>query len=189
MVDAINLAAQDPGLPKAIPSEPEELYRLGRLAMRIYGLLCRDLEEVVNRWVAAASGVIKRKDRKETARQLVEELPVLLLIHVLDRINEQPFFAKSGVAELLRGLLVPCFSLEYRHLYDQSTDPVKQVLSRLDWYLDGDKTDMVGAFEHFSVTLVNDGLKDAAPLHQHLGEVILPEMDNRLDLAFRYEFL
>jgi hypothetical protein len=44
------------------------------------------------------------------------------------------------------------------------------------------------AFTHFLSTVWGDRLPESGPLLKHMQEIFLPEMDRRLELAFRYEF-
>ena len=181
-------AVSIPPLEGAVPSRPEDLYRLHRLCLRIYGLLSRDVPAQAAALAQAAGPSVKKKQRAALERTLQEELPVLIALHVLERLAADPRLSGPGLDELLRGLLLPCFSLSYQHLYEEPADPLAHVLARVDWYLDGDKGEPAAALIYFLTTVLNNKISGLDPLFSHLKEVFLPEMDSRLELAFRYEF-
>lgn len=176
-----------PSLDGAMPPRPQDLYRLHRLCLRIFGLMARDIPAQAFT-LAQAAGPLRKKDRQSLANTLADELPVLLALHALERLENHPRLASHGLSELLRGLLLPCFSLSYSQLYEEPADPLKQILARLDWYLDGDKGNPQEALAYFASTLLGDHLMDTAPLQRKMEEYLWPEMDRRLELAFRYEF-
>ncbi len=176
-----------PSLEGALPPRPEDLYRLHRLCLRIYGLLARDVAEQAAQ-LAQAAGSLRRKDRQSLAQTLADELPVLLALRALGSLENHPDLARMGLSEFLRGLLLPCFSLSYSHLYQEPADPLRHVLARLDWYLDGDKGNPQEALARFASTMLGDHLSDTGPLLRAMEGSLWPEMDRRLDLAFRYEF-
>ncbi len=177
-----------PSLEGALPGRPGDLFRLHRLCLHIHGLMCRDVAAQAQALAAAAGKSLRKRQRQELARTLEDELPVLIALHALERLDADPRLAGAGLGELIRGLLLPLFALSYQHLYDQPADPLKHVLARVDWYLDGDKGDPVDAFAHFLATVWGDKLSESGPLLGHLQDQLLPEMDRRLELAFRYEF-
>lgn len=177
-----------PSLEMALPAEPGNLFRLHRLCVHIYGLMCRDVPAQAQAMAAATGKALRKKQRLELAATLQEELPVLIALHALDRLAAESRLKGQGLDELIRGLLMPLFAMSYQHLYDEPADPLKHVLSRMDWYLDGDKGGPLDAFTHFLSTVWGDRLPESGPLMKHLQEVFLPEMDRRLELAFRYEF-
>jgi len=185
-----NLPSREVILPEmdgAQPARPEKLFQLQRLCMHIYGLTCRDVEGQA-RALAAAAGDLRKKHRLELAATLVEELPVLVALHVMRRLEADSRLKPGGLAELLRGLMLPLFALSYRSLYDNPADPLEHVLNRLDWYLDGDKGQPIDAFQHFLATAWGERINDSQGLINHLEYKLLPELDRRLELAFRYEF-
>jgi hypothetical protein len=171
----------------AIPARPLDLFRLHRLCLRIYGLMTRDLPAQALS-LAQAAGPLSKKDRQSLAETLTDELPVILALHALERLEANQRLASLGLSEFLRGLLLPCFSLSYSQLYGEASDPLKMALARLDWYLDGDKGNPQEALAYFAATMLGDHLSDTGPLLKHIEEQLLPEMDKRLELAFRYEF-
>ncbi len=183
-----------PPLSGALPPNPQNLLRLHRLCLRIYGLLARDVAAQAQTLAEAGGHGLRKKARQALAQTLAEELPVLMALYALDKLAVDPRLhgqedqRGEELADLLRGLLLPCFSLSYQHLYDQPSDPLKHVLARLDWYLDGDKGEPLGAFAHLASTVLGKQLPDPHPLLKHLHDHLLPEMDRRLELAFRYEF-
>mgnify|MGYP000055993918 CR=1 FL=1 len=177
-----------PSLEMALPAEPGNLFRLHRLCVHIYGLMCRDVPAQAQAMAAATGKALRKKQRQELAVTLQEELPVLIALHALDRLASENRIKGQGLDELIRGLLLPLFAMSYQQLYDQPADPLKHVLARLDWYLDGDKGGPLDAFTHFLSTVWGDRLPESGPLLKHLHDVFLPEMDRRLELAFRYEF-
>ncbi len=178
-----------PGLDGAMPPRPEALYRLHRLCLRIYGLLSRDIDDQALALSEAPGLALKRKNRQALVQTLTDELPVLLALYALERLAKDQRLGGENLNDLLRGLLLPCFSLSYQRMYDEPSDPLKHVLARIDWYLDGEKGEPLDAFAHFISTILGEQLKDPAPLLKHLEASFLPEMDRRLDLAFRYEFV
>jgi hypothetical protein len=177
-----------PDLEGALPPKPQDLFRLHRLCLRIHGIMTRDIPVQATKLAEAVGKGLRKKARQDLTQTLAEDLPVILALHALDRLAADPRFHNNNLVDLLRGLLLPCFSLSYQHLYEEMQDPLKHVLARLDWYLDGDKGEPLGAFTHLAATLLGDQPHDPAPLLKHLTENLLPEMDRRLELAFRYEF-
>lgn len=177
-----------PTLEGALPDDPGNLFRLHRLCLHIYGLMCRDISTQAQALAQAAGKSLRKKHRQELADTLKDELPVLIALHALDRLASEPRLTGAGLDELIRGLLLPLFAMSYQNLYDQPADPLKHVLARIDWYLDGDKGGPLDAFTHFLATIWGDRLPESGPLLKHLEEKFLPEMDRRLELAFRYEF-
>ena len=172
----------------AVPTHPEDLYRLNRLCLRIYGLLSRDMPEQAKKMTDEAAGGIKKKQREILVNTLEEELPVLIALYSLDLLAADNRLSGQGIDELLRGLLLPCFSLSYHHLYDSTADPLKHVLARVDWYIDGDKGDPLDAFVNYISTVLGETIPDVEQMSNRLKEVLLPEIEARLELAFRYEF-
>ncbi len=177
-----------PSLEMALPADPGNLFRLHRLCIHIYGLMCRDVPAQAQAMAAVTGKALRKKQRQELAVTLQEELPVLIALHALDRLATEHLLKGQGLDELIRGLLLPLFAMSYQQFYDQPADPLKHVLARLDWYLDGDKGGPLDAFTHFLGTVWGDRLPESGPLLGHLHDVFLPEMDRRLELAFRYEF-
>ena len=170
-----------------LPSRPEDLYRLHRLCLRIFGLLARDVPAQAAALAGVAGSGLRKKQRQALARVLEEELPVLIALYALKWLEGHRRLGGRGLGELLRGLLLPCFSLSYGDLYDQPADPLQHVLSRVDWYLDGDKGEPLEAFLHY-LAMVEEGPAELDSLRRHLEQELLPELERRLELAFRYEF-
>ncbi len=170
-----------------VPANPEDLYRLNRLCLRIYGLLARDVNEQAKRMTDEAAGGMKKKQREILLNTLEEELPVLIALYALEQLALDARLEGQGIDELLRGLLLPCFSLSYHHLYDATADPLKHVLARVDWYIDGDKGDPLDAFVNYISTVLGETIQDVNRMSTKLREVLLPEIKSRLELAFRYE--
>lgn len=181
------LASELPPMEGAIPARPLDFFRLHRLCLRIYGLMMRDLPAQAST-LAQAAGALGKKDRQALTQTLIDELPIILALHALERLEADQRLASLGLSEFLRGLLLPCFSLAYSQLYAEATDPLKQVLARLDWYLDYDKGNPQEALAYFASTILGDHLANTGPLLKQIEAHLLPEMDKRLDLAFRYEF-
>lgn len=177
-----------PPLANAKPVDVEGLFQLHRLCLRIFGLMTHDLDQQVATLMGAGSNAVRRKARATLEKTLREELPVLLLIHAADRLTTDSRMVKQDLAPLAYGLLLPCFSICYNNFYGDPSDPLKHVLAKLDWYLDGDKGDSLGAFTRLTTTLLGDDLRDPDPLLGYLEHELLPEMDRRYELAFRYEF-
>ena len=177
-----------PPLEGAVPSRPENLYRLHRLCLRIYGLLGRDVPAQAAALAQSAGASLKKKQRSALERALQEELPVFIALHVMERLAADHRLAGPGLDELLRGLLLPCFSLSYQHLYEEPADPLVHVLGRVDWYLDGDKGEPAAALIYFLTTVLGNKISGLDPLLEQIRDTFLPEMDARLELAFRYEF-
>ncbi len=177
-----------PELEGALPPRPGDLLRLHRLCLYIYGLLTRDIGDQARALAEAVGSALRKKQRQELALTLEDELPVLIALHVLERLSASDRLQDQGLDELVRGLLLPCFALSYQQLYEKPADPLEYVLARVDWYLDGDKETPLSALAHFVATAWGDRLSDPGPLLDHLENQLLPEMDRRLDLAFRYEF-
>jgi hypothetical protein len=156
--------------------------------LRIFGLMTWDVEAHARDMVKAAGLSLRRKDGRALQKALNEELPVLFLIHAADKLTHDDRLIDQGLVELTYGLLLPCFSLCYQHLYEKPADPLKHLLARLDWYLDGDKADAQSAFMQVISTMMGDALEHSASLLDHLNREVLPQMDQRYELAFRYEF-
>lgn len=172
----------------AVGQQTEEMLRLQRLCVRIYGLFSRDLDEQVDGLIKATGTALGRAQRKEFAPALREELPVLLLIHALDRLEGDERLSAPGLNELVRGMLLPCFSLSYQHLDRRTIDPLAHVLERLDWYLDGGQAGLTGAFHYYAASLAGPGLADSEPMEAYLDGRLIPELDRRLETAFRAEW-
>jgi hypothetical protein len=172
----------------SLPDKPADLYRLHRLCLRMFGLMTRDVSAQANSLAEAASSSLSKKERKKLAQLLVEELPVFIALYALEHLSSMSEFSEDGPAELIRSLLLPCFSMSYVDLYEQHQDPLKHVLARVDWYLDGDKGEPLSAFIDYVSTLTGEKMADGEPLANYIKENLQPEMDKRLELAVRYEF-
>ena len=59
------------------PSNQEDLYRLNRLCLRIYGLLSRDMPEQAKKMTDEAAGGIKKKQREILVNTLEESFRYL----------------------------------------------------------------------------------------------------------------
>ena len=177
-----------PPLPGAQPANGEELCRLQRLSLRIFGLMTWDLSQNAREMVQAAGLSLRRKDGRNLHKALSEELPVLLLIHAAEKLTSDDRLLEQELVDLTYGLLLPCFSLCYQNLYEKPADPLKHLLARLDWYLDGDKDNAQGAFMQVLETIMGGAMEHSKALLEHLNRTLLPLMDQRYELAFRYEF-
>lgn len=172
----------------ALPIEPEEFFRLQRLCLRIYGLLSRDVPAQAQALARAAAPSLRKKQLQNLTQALLEELPVFMALYALDRLSDDERLQGEGADEVVRGMLLPCFSLSYQHLYEEPADPLKHVLARVDWYLDGDKGEPREAFFHWLNMLMDEKLGNGQPFFQYLDKNFLPELDSRFQLAFRYEY-
>ncbi len=187
MTKARDLFGSMPSLPGAIPSEPKELFKLQRLCLRLYAQTTMDLDKQAQQLVEAAGSSLRKRDRQVLAELIAEELPVLWLIHLLDLMGG-PGSESHDIKEMLEGLVVPCYALSYHNSGEEKDDPFQHVLNRLDWYLDGDKSDMASAFEYFLDSILEPEVKDPKPLLEHLRSKLHPEMGARLEVAYLYEF-
>ena len=74
-------------LEHAVPPKPEELFRLHRLCLWIYNSFTSDMKERGTELAAAAGTGLKKKERQTLQEALAGEMPVLLLIHALERLE------------------------------------------------------------------------------------------------------
>ncbi len=165
----------------------EDIQRFHRLGLRIYGILARDLPAQAARLAQAAGSRLRRRHREELRQAALEELPVVYALYALERLAGDPRLSGPGDNELLRALLLPCFALSFAGLYERPADPLKHFLARVDWYLDGEKAAPATAFLQYLKMLLGDKLGRPERVAQHLEQVLLPELESRLELAFRYE--
>ncbi len=166
-------------------SQLPSLYRWHRLCLRVYGMLTWDIAQQVDAMVEAAQGVIKRSSRAALSDLLRDDLPVILALYAMEHFAEN-YASLSSVAQ---EILLPCFSLSYSKLHaDKMQDPLKHLLARMDWFLDGEKGDPAEALSHVLTTALDGKLKDPAPLLEYLSKTLLPEMDRRMLVAWRSEF-
>lgn len=162
--------------------------RMQRLCLRIYGLLARDIQRHAKALSQAAEGNLRKKHRQDMATALAEELPVFIALYALDKISDDERLQEPGSGELVRGMLLSCFSLAYSHLYDEPSDPLKHVMARVDWYLDGNKGLPQTAFYQWINMLSGERVTDSGAIFKYLSSTLYPELDRKLQLAFRYEF-
>ena len=177
-----------PNLKGALPQRPDDYHLLHRFCLRVYGLLTRDISRQAEALAQAAGPGVRKKNRQLIKEAVEEELPVLMALYSLERLAMDQLLDDEGVADLVRSQLLSCFSLSYLDLYDKPDDPLKHVFNRVDWYLDGDKGDPLNAFVQCLVMVLGDKLGDPDLLLRHLNTVLLPELDQRLELAYRYDF-
>jgi hypothetical protein len=91
------------------------------------------------------------------------------------------------VPEVAKEMLMSCFSLSYCNLFASKTeDPMKHFLTRMDWFLDGEKGSPSQALSRVLTAILN--LKDVSPLVEYMDKILLPEMDRRMLVAWRREF-
>jgi hypothetical protein len=147
-----------------------------------------DLSQNAREMVLASGLSLRRKDGRTLHRALQDELPVLLLIHTADKLTSDDRLLEQNLVDLTYGLLLPCFSLCYQNLYEKPADPLKHLLARLDWYLDGDKDNAQSAFLQVLDTIMGSAAEHSQALLDYLNQTLLPLMDERYELAFRYEF-
>lgn len=172
----------------ALPPEPNQLFRLHRLCVRLFSQLTKDLAEQVEAVVEAAGGSW-RKQKQALGQVLEAELPILILLRVLDGLEKDDRLDQPGLLDLLRGLLLPLFSICFARLHDHPSEQLKRVLSRIDWYLDFDSDDPVEAFAAYCAAESGPALKDRAALVAWLREKFMPEVDLRLRNTLRQEFV
>ena len=164
-----------------------DIHKLHRLSLRIYGQITWNIQEQITALVNAADDVLKKSSQKALQEILQEELPVILALHALDCINE--YADDKKLAEQLREMLIPCFALSYSQLYaDKTQDPLRHILAKLDWYLDGDQESYSSVLAQMLRTLLGNKLKAPEPLINLLNENILPEINQRFLTAWRLEF-
>ena len=163
------------------------MHKLHRLSLRIYGQITWNMQEQIADLLNAADDVLKKSSKKILQEILQEELPAILALHALDCINE--YAGDKKLAEQLREMLIPCFALSYNQLYaDKAQDPLRHILAKLDWYLDGDKGSYAAVLAQMLRTILGNKLKDPEPLVNLLNESILPEVNQRFLTAWRLEF-
>ncbi len=155
--------------------------------MRIYGILARDLPAQAARLAQAAGFPAAAAGHREELRQPRWR-------NCRSSTRSTPWSAwpatplvGPGRQRALRALLLPCFALSFAGLYERPADPLKHFLARVDWYLDGEKAAPATAFLQYLKMLLGDKLGRPERVAQHLEQVLLPELESRLELAFRYE--
>ena len=176
-----------PHMQGALPASTESLNLLHRLCLRIYSLMIRDVADQAAKAASGWSKGLRKKSRQDLGRLLEEELPIIIALYALERLEAEPRLAGQGLADLVRSLLLPCFSISYSHLYDLPQDPLEHVHGRLDWYLDGNKGNPLEALAMYVATVLGVEAKECMPLGEQINQELTPLWDRRLDLAFRYE--
>lgn len=172
----------------AVPPDPGQLFRLQRLCVRLYTVLTRDLDQVTDDLVKAAGG--KWPGQKKQLGDLFKaELPILIVLRVLEGLENDERFDRPELAELLRGLLLPLFALRFQDLHEQASEQMKRVHSRIDWYLDFESDDPVDVFCIYCGAEAGSALKNPEGMKQFLLGTIIPEVDQRLQRTLRGEFL
>jgi hypothetical protein len=169
--------------------DANQTQHLVRLAVRIYGLISERFPAQTEGLLDVLDKVKKASKKKRDDRRalLSQELPPVILILTLNYLEGHEEFSAGQIHPLL-GYLVSVFSLEYKERYADQQDPLKEMLGRIDWYLDGDKgsvQELLAFFLGEELDIKSDDL--VAPLTEYLREVLVPELSKRIDLSFLYE--
>lgn len=162
---------------------------LVRLAVRVYGLISERFPAQTEGLLDVLDQIKKASKKKRDDRRalLAQELPPVILILTLNYLEGHDEFS-AGQIEPLLGYLVSVFSLEYKERYADQQDPLKEMLGRIDWYLDGDKgsvEELLAFFLGEELDLKSEDLVE--PLSEYLRGVMIPELSKRIDLSFLYE--
>ena len=172
----------------AVPPDQGQLFRLQRLCVRLYTVLTKDLDQLTDELVKAAGGKWPGQKR-QLADLFKAELPILIALRVLEGLGRDERFDQPELAELMRGLLLPLFALRFQDLYEQASEQMKRVLTRIDWYLDFESDDPVDVFGIYCGAEAGAAMKDPEGMKTYLKGTILPEIDQRLQRTLRGEFL
>ncbi|MBW1711526.1 MAG: hypothetical protein JRJ59_00040 [Deltaproteobacteria bacterium] len=160
-----------------------------RLAARIHGLILARMPRLtkdLNKVVKDHSSLFKRPtaDQLET---LANELPVLVLILVIQEMERLDLAPDDDMAEFLKSSLIHFFASHYIPLYLEHKDPIKETLTRVDWYLDGSGKTPESLFAGLVRGLL-PGCKEemTEPVVDFINNSVLPQVKKALDLAPRY---
>ncbi len=169
--------------------DDKRLYDALHLAARIHGLIWaarpRLEEELVK--VLGGPGKLKRRLKSAQREALFNELPVLLLILILQAMEKNGPDLAAGETEFLKSCLVHFFSIHYVALYLDHKDPIKETMARVDWYMDGDEGAPEELFARFVFSVFPDPRGELAdPLHRFVTESVSAEIERVLALAPRY---
>ena len=189
MLEKTNSTRTYPSLPETIDSVSldlgniTDLFRWHRVCLRVYGMLTWDLDQQVETMVNSMEGT-KRSTRKALTDLLHAELPVILGLYALERLQK----VVPNLPKVAQEMLLPCFSLSYSDLFgDKLEDPLKHFLARLDWFLDAGN-DPAETLNTVLTTSLENKVKDINPILNCMKEDIFPEIDRRVILAWRCEF-
>lgn len=161
------------------------------LASRIHGLLAAAMPRLNRRLVRALkqNGSLFRRPKPPQLESLANELPVLILILVLQEIEKTELTSGSEESEFLKSCLVQFFASHYVALYLEHKDPIKELLARVDWYLDGAEGPAEAMFSRFVSGVLTQRMDEPSEIPaRFVTEKVLPEVRHALDLAPRYRF-
>jgi hypothetical protein len=169
--------------------DANQTQRLVRLAVRIYGLISERFPAQTEGLLDVLDSVKKASKKRRDERRLIldQELPPVILILTLNYLGNHEEFSAEEIEPLL-GYLVSVFSLEYKERYSDQQDPLKEMLGRIDWYLDGDKgsvEELLAFFLGEELHLKSEDLVE--PLAAYVQEEMIPELAKKIDLSFLYE--
>lgn len=165
------------------------IYNMLHLSARIYGLIwaARPKLETGLFKALAGPGKIKRRIKADQREAVKAELPILVLIMVLQAAEKKLADLTPEEMEFLKSGLVHFFSTNYLPLYLELKDPVKETMARVDWYMDGQEGGLEELFSKFVFSVVSDPKGELAdPLHRFVTETVTAEIDRAIDLAPRY---
>lgn len=167
----------------------DRLYKILHLAARIHGLIWATYPEFEAELVdiVTESGKRQRKKKADQIASVTNELPVLLLISVLRAQEKQSPEMDPEEAEFLKSCLVHFFATHTAGRYLEQVDPIKELLSRVDWYLDGQSASPGELFSQF-VTSIFPDLKEGSParLDKLINLAIAGRIDKAMEFAPRY---
>jgi len=170
------------------PAQPIEALQLGA---RIHGLIAASLprfSQELTKLIVQVCSVFRRPKRAQL-EAVTNELPVLLLIMALQELDKDGSQFKDEEQDFLKSCLIQFFSVHYTQLYQEHKDPMKEMLARVDWYLDRSDEQPGELFSEFVYRHFPSRKEElAGPLSRFISNQILPEITRALDLAPRYRF-
>lgn len=167
----------------------DRLYNILHLAARIHGLIWAAYPELEAELIdiIAKSGGKFRRAKADRITPVTAEFPVLILISVIQAQEKAAPEMEQSEAEFLKSCLVHFFATHSVSHYLERTDPIKELLNKVDWYLDGDK----GAPAELFIQLVASVFPDlperaTARLLELAGPTLTGRIDKAIELAPLY---
>lgn len=171
--------------------QSNRLYQILHLAARIHGLIWASFPEFEVELIdiVTESGKRQRKKKADQISSVTGELPVLILISAIRAQESVAPEMDPEEAEFLKSCLIHFFATHTSGRYLEQIDPIKELLARVDWYLDGKKESPGQLFDQF-VTSIFPDLKEASlkRLDKLINLAIAARIEKALDLAPRYNF-
>lgn len=169
--------------------ELEKFLKTNRLAARAHGLLFTHMDRITEGLAKVINDhmPIFRRLKNKQHEALLAELPILILILVLQESERSDQYPQDEMAEVFKSGLINFFATNYIALYQDMKDPIKETLARVDWYLDGQEGSPQELFARYAAGMIEGPKDDISPiLLDFIDETIMPEVHKALDLAPRY---